>query len=180
MTWTLRFSSVFATPTSYPSCSALAVASSTFSNFFFRAPICSLAKVSWSSVWRNYWHWLFACLSAPSRAASTLFLSLFASVNLVLRSLILCSASVNSSMAAICRPSSSFIYLWESLTNSSVMCVAWITIKKKKKVRGNNMNTKYKGWEGVGGKLGLDGHLWHRSSNVRLEELEQTCFGLSL
>ena len=105
VTWALRFSSVSATPTSYPSCSALAVASSAFSNFFFRAPICSLAKVSWSSVWRNCWHWLFACLSASSRAASTLFLSLFASVNLVLRSLILCSASVNSSTAAICHPS---------------------------------------------------------------------------
>ena len=75
VTWALRFSSVSTTPTSYPSCSALAVASSAFSNFFFRAPICSLATVSWSSVWRNCCHWLSACLSAPSRAASTLFLS---------------------------------------------------------------------------------------------------------
>ena len=95
-----------------------------FSSFLFRVPIYSLAIESWSLVWRSYWHWVSFCLSAPSKATSTLFFSLIASVSLALRSLTLYLARVKASTVAMHRPSSSFICRWELFTSSSAICVA--------------------------------------------------------
>ena len=91
--------------------------------------------VSRSLVLHNCWRWPSTCLSILAKAASAFFLSLFASVSLTLRSLILYSATVNASTAVMRRPSSSFICLWASSTHSSAIFVVWIALKKKKKKR---------------------------------------------
>ena len=80
---------------------------------FFNVTICSLEAANWfSAKWRST-HWPSASLSALSKVAVTVFLSLSSSRNLLLSSWILFSTTWKASTAAIHLPYSSFICRWE-------------------------------------------------------------------
>ena len=97
---------------------------------------------NWSSAPRSCRRWFSACFLALASADSALFLSLSASVNLVLRSFILFSATVSVLMVAMRCPSSSFHCLWASSTYSSAIFVVWIAFKKKKSIKVNHLRAK--------------------------------------